>query len=128
MQKQFILSKKQPTRLSQVVAPVIAEDDLLFAACGNTVKVFSIRTGYCIKTLRQAPKDSRNNSLQDVHKSDILYMSRLKNKLVTICGRGTVAEWDIGTQDLLAVFNLAVGEGRVKLCVANKRYICTYQS
>jgi hypothetical protein len=67
-----------------------------FAASGNTVKVFSLRSGLCIKTLRRAVL---TNGLQDVHKSSIVCMSLYRNqtdkdlRLMTICAKGVVAEW-----------------------------------
>jgi hypothetical protein len=79
--------------MSAAVAPLILEDDLLFAVCGNTVKVFSLRTGFCIKTLRQGPKEI-GQAISDVHRADILFMGLFREKLVTVCGRGTFAEWD----------------------------------
>jgi hypothetical protein len=54
--KSFTLSKKTPTLLSLQTAPVVVENslDVTFAASGNLIKVFSLRTGLCIKTLRRA--------------------------------------------------------------------------
>ena len=97
MSKSFILGKKQPTLYSRKVAPCVLEDkDLCFAACGNTIKVSSLRTGFCVKTIRQS---LQNEKLTDVHKSDILSMTIQRNpqkqlRLTTVCARGTVAEWD----------------------------------
>ena len=53
MSKSFILGKKQPTLLSGKVAPIVLEDkELCFAVSGNTVRVVSMNTGFCVKTLR----------------------------------------------------------------------------
>ena len=54
--KSFTLSKKSPTLFSPQTAPVVVENslDVTFAASGNLIKVFSLRTGMCIKTLRRA--------------------------------------------------------------------------
>jgi len=135
MQKHFILSKKTPTVFSSKVAPLILENDkdIVFTACGNTIKVFSFRTGFCIKTIRSA-KNGDAGTLQDIHKSEIQSMIIHRNsttkelRLLSVCAKGTVAEWDPITFDLLAVYELAIGQGRIKICVMNKRYIATYQS
>ena len=54
--KSFTLSKKSPTLISTTTAPVILEDTLetAFSTFGNTIKICSLRTGLCIKTLRRA--------------------------------------------------------------------------
>ena len=102
------MSKKSPTRISATTAPVILEDTLetTFCAFGNTIKVYSLRTGLCIKTIRRAILES---GLQDVHKSDIFGLNLLRNKvdkelrLVSICAKGIVAEWNVETHELQTV-------------------------
>jgi hypothetical protein len=90
MQKQFTLSKKRPTRSH--LAPVVDEtNELCFLAVGNTIQVFSLRTQLHIKTIRQA---NQEKGVSDVHKSEILSLTLAKDKLTSICARGTLAEWD----------------------------------
>lgn len=70
----------------------------------------------------------------DVHKGEILQMTLHRAyqskelRLVTVCTRGTLAEWDPTTQELMGVYDLAIGEGRLKLCVMNKKYVATLQA
>jgi hypothetical protein len=125
------LSKKSPTRISATTAPVILEDTLetTFCAFGNTIKVYSLRTGLCIKTIRRAVLES---GLQDVHKSDIVGLNLLRNKvdkelrLVSVCAKGIVAEWNVETHELQSVARLELGEGKLKFCTITKNYIVTF--
>ena len=125
------MSKKSPTRISATTAPVILEDTLetTFCAFGNTIKVYSLRTGLCIKTIRRAILES---GLQDVHKSDIFGLNLLRNKvdkelrLVSICAKGIVAEWNVETHELQSVAQLELGDGKLKLCSITKSYIVTF--
>jgi hypothetical protein len=48
---------------------------------------------------------------------------------MSVCSRGTVAEWGAESHDLLAVHEgLDLGESRVKLCSISKHYIVTFSS
>jgi len=49
-------------------------------------------------------------------------------RLQTVCARGGVAEWDPHSQELLGVYDLNIGESRIKLCTMSRSYICTFIS
>jgi hypothetical protein len=129
--KHFTLSKKSPTLISTTTAPVILEDTLetTFSAFGNTIKVFSLRTGLCIKTIRRAVLET---GLQDVHKSDIVGLNLLRNKvdkelrLISVCSKGVVAEWSVESHELQSVTQLELRDGKLKLCSLTKSYIVTF--
>jgi hypothetical protein len=137
--KAFTLSKKTPTSLSSTVAPQIydrgADDQkhLVFAACGNSVKVYSLVSGLQTHTLRRM-KSPESGALVDVHRSAIIQMRLRKNSqkeyvLVTVCQGGIVAEWSCATMEALSLYKLGELDGnRVKLCAMSQQYIVTYQN
>lgn len=104
------MGKRTPTVLQKKVPAQICEGglDTVFAACGNSVKVFSLRTGLHIKTLRSATAFAS----ADVHRSDIVQMcisnqnADKEKRLLTICAKGLVAEWDAKTHHLLSTQQL----------------------
>lgn len=102
----------------------------MFAACGNLVKVFSLRTGLHIKTLRSATAVAS----ADVHRCDIVQMcisnqnAEKEKRLLTICAKGVLAEWDAKSHQLLSTHQLQISaEGKIKHCVVNKTHIVVFQ-
>ena len=71
----------------------------MFAACGNTIRVYSLKTGMHFKTIRQTLRDGK---VQDAHKNDILYLclTRRSNpnkdlRLIAVDTKGILTEWDV---------------------------------
>ena len=50
-------------------------------------------------------------------------------RLMSVCSRGTVAEWGAESHELLAVHaGIDLGQSKVKLCTISKHYIATFSS
>lgn len=49
-------------------------------------------------------------------------------RLMTICGRGTVAEWGAESHELLAIHAVDLDETKIRLCAISKHYIVTFSS
>ena len=50
-------------------------------------------------------------------------------RLMSVCSRGTVAEWGAESHELLAVHaGLDLGQSKIKLCTISKHYIATFSS
>lgn len=114
----------------------------MFAACGNTIRVYSLKTGLQVETLRNSRSSAAavegrvGKSGPDVHKSDIVALSLIRQsqdssvpsngdyftgdyKLFSLCARGILAEWDAPTRELLSISNLQIGEGQGKIRLAH---------
>lgn len=75
---QFILSKRVATAFTNKsgAAVCIADQaELAFAACGNTVKVYSLRTGIQTSCYRSARLLDKGVGVVDVHKANIVAMA-----------------------------------------------------
>jgi hypothetical protein len=121
----FVLSKRSPTSFSTKVAADISEVlELSFVPCGNSVRVFSLKTGLLIQTVRELPSQSpvtvvtkNENGLvlkrgNDVHRSDLVAINvgpKMTAEgeygdiiLMTLCARGYLSEWDTETWELIS--------------------------
>ena len=114
----FVISKLIPTQYVGRVKPQICDQaQLAFAACGNAIKVFSLKTGIQVGQLRSARlMQAEQPGFQYVHKGNIVGMQLMSDdesqnysKLLTVCSRGTLAEWDIKDLELLNVIKIDVG-------------------
>ena len=135
-----MLTKKQPSRFSKKVEPVVCEaSDQAFVAIGTQVNVFSLKTGLQIGVLRQHGSN-KNGALEDVHKANVIAMqlyspaaSIASQRLITLCARGFVAEWSTSTFELLKVSQLELpvesfsDGGKIKHASIGKRYIVVFQ-
>ena len=97
----YIISKKTPTAFNQKVDAVICETTSnAFVACGNTILVYSLQTGLQFKTMRSRRTpgaDSKSKETGDMHKANIVMLAKKsEGVLMSLCSKGTLAEWDIG--------------------------------
>ena len=117
------------------MAPVVCEElEKTFCVSSNSIRVYSMKTGLQISTLRGEAKD--------VHKSKIISLSLMRFdqqpqasnftgslRLLSVCGKGVLAEWNPQTHEILARYQLDLGqEGKAKLVALNKNNIVVYQS
>ena len=91
----YIVSKQMPCDVSSSRADPVVSDkfNLCFIPCGNTILVYSLKSGMLVKTLR-----SKGPKLGDAHTSKIVNLtvrSEKPSELVSVCSQGTIAFWDI---------------------------------
>ena len=71
-------------------------------ACGNTINLYSLTTNILIATLRSKRQQAALSPEKakvthgDVHKGMIIAMEIVEDKkIVSLCSRGVLAEWDL---------------------------------
>ena len=84
------------------------ESELAFAACGNIVKVYSLRTGIQTMSFRSARLLDKGVGVVDVHKANIIAMdlSSDEQSLNTLCARGVLASWSCASGEILSLTQL----------------------
>ena len=86
--------------------------DTVYVAIGNLINLYSLTTNLLIGTLRSKrqqaslPADKAKTTHGDVHKAQIIAMKQADERLVSLCSKGVLAEWDIRDQTLIDVFEL----------------------
>jgi hypothetical protein len=88
---------------------------MVFTACGNSIKVYSLRTGLLLSVLREIAEAQHGlKKGADVHKAEIiaLYVDTNDSGFVlrSVDARGLLAEWDPESNELTLVHQLAVNE------------------
>ena len=106
----FKESRKQSSRLSDR-ADVVFHDksERVFVACGNSIIVYSVKTGMQVDLLRTHEKRTieghdGKTSKQLVHQAPIVMLALKQNEkqpttLLSMCQRGELAEWSICASD-----------------------------
>ncbi len=96
----YIVSKRTPTQFNTKVNPFI-DDEFAYIASGNLVNVYSVATGILVSTLRSKRQQAGEQGKGDVHKGNIISMALVQDKLITLCSRGVLAEWQTGDKGVL---------------------------
>ena len=117
------------TTRSGAAVCIADEKELAFAACGNTVKVYSLRTGIQTKSLRSARLLNKGVGVIDVHKANIIAMALNGDQnqyLSTLCARGVFAVWNTDSGELLSLTQLDFQGGKSSLAVIDPQKIVAY--
>jgi len=76
-------------------------------------------------------KKNKKATNADVHSGNIVAMVLIEQKLFTLCSKGTIAEWDCHSKELLDSQQLDFSKeqaGKVKLAAINQTHVVTFHA
>eukprot|EP00347_Sterkiella_histriomuscorum_P004204 403361349 len=140
-QTAYIISKRQSTHFNPKVSSIINEQgDQVYAVSGNQILVYSLTTGiltHTFRSKRQIDGDQNSgdkipgqhqNVKGDVHKANIVALHFTEqNKLISLCSRGILAEWEPAVGQLINIYELKSCR-KIKHAEINNDHIITYDS